>query len=259
MFTTKTTHPMGATLPNQLLQQVESQAGARAIEVSALFEDDVLEVRHLTSPHAGRMSGATKASLGLGGAALGSLLLLFGGSYLQVRGEKAAAELGQKSEQGARHEGRTRDVAAAGLFLLGASALSYGLWRAASERGEREFSIGSAAAATFKTLSDGLPSDHFPLVRSTGSTFEIVLSRGLRGEVHSEGTVQSLEAWMDPAAGRVSPSDAVSGAVSGPIPSGARFVIEHGRNTFLIASVPAPRASLGVTRYRTSPGRHRAG
>lgn len=238
MFTTKITHPMAASIPPQLSAQVETSA--RAIEVSALFEDAVMEVRHLDNPRAGKMSGTTKGALGLGGVALGSFFLLFGGSYLQVKHEKEVAELGAASAtQTSRSEGRTKDVAALGFLFLGASALTYGLWRAAAERGDRQFTIGSAPTATFKTSGEGLPVEEFPLVRSTGSTFELVITESMRGQVQIDGQTQSLKEWAT--GGRLSPSDAVSGALSGPIPGGARFVIEHGNNTFLVSSVAAPR------------------
>jgi hypothetical protein len=237
MFTTKTTHPMGVTIPPQLQAQVETSA--RAIEVSALFEDAVLDVRHLDNPGAGKLSGLTKGALGLGGIALGSFFLLFGSSYLQVKHEKESAELASSTSQSSRSSGRSTDWAAMGFLFLGASALTYGLWRAGTERGDREFTIGSGAKATFKTSGDGLPVEEFPLVRSTGSTFEIVLTPAMRGEVQVDGATQSLQEWA--AAGRLFPSDTLSGALCGPIPGGARFVIEHGNNTFLVSSVAAPR------------------
>jgi hypothetical protein len=43
--------------------------GARAIEIAALLGDSVVEVKHLTSPRGGRVTGATRAMLA-GGAAL---------------------------------------------------------------------------------------------------------------------------------------------------------------------------------------------
>src|SRR5207253_495137 len=71
-------------VPAHIAEQVEVRDGSHAIEVSALFEDAVVEVRHLSDPSAGRISGATKGLLGSAAAALLSLLVLFVVSYVQV-------------------------------------------------------------------------------------------------------------------------------------------------------------------------------
>ena len=61
--TVKTTLPRPVTtseVPAHVAEQVEVRDGAYAIEVSALFEDAVQEVRHLDNPAGGKTSALTR-------------------------------------------------------------------------------------------------------------------------------------------------------------------------------------------------------
>src|ERR1700749_3190787 len=68
-------------VPAQIAEQVETTDGARAIEVAALFDDAVLEVRHFDSPKAGRLTGLTKGLFGSAALALLGTGALFADSY----------------------------------------------------------------------------------------------------------------------------------------------------------------------------------
>jgi len=240
--TVKTTLPrpvVASQVPAHVAEQVEVRDGAHAIEVSALFEDAVQEVRHLDNPAGGKVSGLTRGLLGSAAASLAGVFMLFTSSYVQVGKEKAAIERGELTAQSAAHTGgRATDYGAAGLLTFGASALLYGLWRRQGECKDNEFSIGADAQATFKTTADGLPSARFPLVRSTGAEYELLFTSAMRGDVTVEGKTTSLADWT--AAGRARPSD-ISGALATTIPQGARFCLEHGNSTFLVSSVARPR------------------
>ena len=239
----KTTLPrpsIVSEIPAHVAEQVEVRDGAQAIEVSALFEDAVQEVRHFDNPAGGKVSGLTKGLLGSAAASLAGVFMLFGASYAQVAKEKAAIERGDLvGASAARSDGRATDYGAAGLLSFGASALLYGLWRRQNERRENEFSIGADAQATFKMDADGLPSARFPLVRSTGTEYELLFTSAMRGDVTVEGKTSSLADWT--AAGRAHPSQTVSGALATTIPQGARFCLQHGNSTFLVSSVARPR------------------
>src|SRR5262249_11839156 len=62
---------------------VEVQDGSRAIEVAAMFEDSVVEVRHLSDPSAGQVTGLTKGLLGGGSLALAIAFITFVVAYVQ--------------------------------------------------------------------------------------------------------------------------------------------------------------------------------
>lgn len=241
--TVKTTLPRPVTtseVPAHVAEQVEVRDGAHAIEVSALFEDAVQEVRHLDNPAGGKTSALTRGVLGSAAASLAGVFMLFTSSYVQVGKEKAAIERGELPAASATPAGgRATDYGAAGLLTFGASALLYGLWRRQSECKDNEFSIGADAQATFKTAADGLPSARFPLVRSTGTDYELLFTSAMRGDVTMEGKTISLADWT--AAGRARPSEVISGALATTIPQGARFALEHGNSTFLVNSVARPR------------------
>lgn len=227
-------------VPAHLAEQVEVRDGAHAVEVSALFEDAVQEVRHFDNPAGGKLSGLTRGLLGSAAASLAGVFLLFTSSYLQVGKEKAALERGEPAAASpASAGGRAADYGAAGLLTFGASALLYGLWRRQSECKDNEFSIGADAQATFKTAADGLPSARFPLVRSTGTDYELLFTSAMRGDVTLDGKTTSLADWA--AAGRAHPCATIPGALATAIPQGARFCLEHGNSTFLVNSVARPR------------------
>lgn len=239
----KTTHPrpsLASEIPAHVAEQVEVRDGAHAVEVSALFEDAVQEVRHFDNPAGGKVSGLTKGLLGSAAASLAGVMMLFGASYAQVDKEKAAIERGDLAAARTAHsDGRATDYGAAGLLSFGSAALLYGLWRRQNERRENEFSIGSDAQATFKMEADALPSTRFPLVRSTGADYELLFTSAMRGDVTVDGKTTSLADWA--AAGRALPSQTVSGALATTIPRGARFCLQHGHSTFLVSSVARPR------------------
>ena len=158
-------------VPVQISQLVETQDGARAIEVAAVFDDAVMAVRHLDSPSGGRLSRLTKGILG--GAALSLLGVggLFADSYAHVVSEKRAQEAqGATLRAAAANTGHARDAAAGGLLFCGIGALLFGLHRASSERRENEFTIGSDKDATFHVDAERLPLVRFPLVRSNGTS-----------------------------------------------------------------------------------------
>lgn len=226
-------------VPAQISEQVETADGARAIEVAALFDDAVLEVRHLDTPSAGRVTGMTKAILGSAAAALIGTGALFAHSYLEVAAEKRAEETSESRRAHKKESGKTRDGAAGGLLFYGVSALLYGLSRAGRERRENEFSIGTANDATFKIDAQGLPGDRFPLVRSNGTDYEFLFTNSMSGELTVNGKTTSLAELRTSAS--VQPATGIAGAMSLVIPEGARVSVDHESCSFLIRSVARPR------------------
>lgn len=229
-----------AHLAAQLNQQVESQDGAQAVEVAALFDDSVLEVRHFDSPASGRLSRFTKGVFVSASAALLGVGALFGTSYADVAREKAAQEAATRPAatiHAAEPAARTRDAAAAGLLLFGVGSLLYGFHRAGSERRENEFSIGSEAGASYKLDASSLPSARFPLVRGKDGRFELLFTREMTGEATVGAETRSLADLI----GGAQPVAELHGAVALPIVSGGRYSVSYGGSTFLVSSVAKPR------------------
>lgn len=225
---------------SQIVAQAEDPSGARAVEVSAVFDNTVQQVRHFANPRAGRISKTTKGVLTLSALSLGSVLTLFGTSYAQVSAEKNTTESSPKhTQQSDRTKERARDIAAGTLLMLGAAGLAYGMQRLSSEQGESEFSLGTDPRATYQVSTEGLPCERFPLVRSNGSSFELLVSESMKGSVTRDGKMMELHEF---AQSEKAARDAQLGGTSVlQIPEGVRFSIEHGGSTFLVQSVVKPR------------------
>jgi hypothetical protein len=194
----------------------EADDGARAIEVMALFEDAVVEVRHLTHPRTVGVTARTRAFIGAGVGALALALGAFVYAYAQ-----AAARVPIALDA----------VAALGLGL-GAWALTHGLLRRRAERAPAGFDVPRALVTPG---AEGA----FPLVRSTGTAHELLFTPALTGEVTLEGVTLSLAELIS--RGLAVPSASVEGAHGWTLRDGARVRLTAGENTWLVASVPAPR------------------
>lgn len=231
-------------VPVQVSQLVETQDGARAIEVAAVFDDAVMAVRHLDNPAGGRISRMTKGILG--GAALSLLGVgaLFADSYTHVVSEKRAQEAqGSTLRASSGGGGHARDAAAGGLLFCGLGALLFGLHRASSERRENEFSIGSDPNATFHIEAERLPLVRFPLVRSNGTAYEVVFTDSMHGELQApslgQGKPVSLSELRDSHAAR--PAEGVEGGYALSLPEGGQLRLQYKNCNFLVRSVARPR------------------
>jgi hypothetical protein len=231
-------------VPVQISQLVETQDGARAIEVAAVFDDAVMAVRHLDNPAGGRTSRLTKGILG--GAALSLLGVgaLFANSYTHVVSEKRAQEAQITAPSASRSAaGHGQDAAAGGLLFCGIGALLFGLHRATSERRENEFTIGSDSAATFHVAAERLPLVRFPLVRSNGTAYEVVFTDGMQGELQapslSQGKPTSLSELRE--GGLARPAEGVQGGYALSLPEGGQLRLQFESCNFLVRSVARPR------------------
>jgi hypothetical protein len=223
---------------------VELTDGSRAIEVAAMFEDSVLEVRHLSNPQAGVVTPMTKALGLIGGGSLIVAFIIFVVSYVQVSALKKRWE--EWDNSGKPHnefvvprEGPVMDVVETLLIILGVYSVLHGLSRLFDERKPRDFTIGPDSNTIFKAPGELLPVASFPLVRSTGTDYELVFTPQMSGDVTVEGQTVTLEQLAQ--SGRAHSSSVVSGAYSFAIPNGARAKVDLGSNTFLVSSVATPR------------------
>ncbi len=237
--------PQGFTAPAlyQDPDAIEVRDGSRAVEVAAMFEDAVIEMRHLQNPRAGKVTGGTKALLGSAVLAYVIAFSLFLVAYAQVSEIRRLREEWDQAGKAYNEfrmpkESAVPGVATTALIIYGTLAMLLGLFRLFDERQEGEFTIGSDKKATFNTAVD-LPVPLFPLVHSTGDDYEVLFTAQMTGDVTEGDKVHSLSDAIQ--AGRARPSATVAGAYCMPILSGSRVNLRLGENTFNVAGTPPPR------------------
>ena len=74
------------------VEEIEVRDGARAVEVSAMFEDAVLEVRLFQNPAVGEVLAATKGLLAIGGGGAFGAFVMFIVAFVQVGAIRDARE-----------------------------------------------------------------------------------------------------------------------------------------------------------------------
>ncbi|MBL9045390.1 MAG: AgmX/PglI C-terminal domain-containing protein [Myxococcales bacterium] len=236
-------------LPPQVLEQVEVRDGSKAVEVAALFEDAVVAIRHFDDPKGGKVTGATNAMIYGGIGALTITFLLFLTNYITVSREvaieeaweleNAAAAPDKKKEKPHKSPGsRVHDAASLILLVGGIAGLALGVLRRQKEEEENEFTIGPAPGTTFKSPGEDLPVERFPLVRSTGDQYEILLTQKMSGELQVGG--KSIQVAELLGSGQAKQAD-VQGAFVMPIPAEGRFSLQLGDSFFNVNSVAKAR------------------
>ncbi len=223
---------------------IEVQDGTRAIEVAAMFEETVVDLRHFSNPKRGVVTGLTKGLLGGAGLALLTAFALFLVSYAEVGRLGAQKEAWERSntpmsERVVPPEGRALDILSALLLAFGIGGVLVGLARLLEEREPRDFTIGPDREALFNAPGELLPVGAFPLVRSTGTDYELLFTHGMQGDVAVAGASVSLAQLAQ--SGQARPAGDLAGAWAWSIPNHARIKLDLGHNTFLVSSVPAPR------------------
>jgi hypothetical protein len=226
-------------------EEIEQRDGGRAIEVSAMFEDAVLDVRLLDNPQAGSISVGTKVLVGLGSLSLAAALVMFIVAFVQVgtvRAQRDAWLDAGKSfhdfQAQVKRDSPLTDIGAGAALLFGLAALMTGLLRLFSERGEREYTIGTDPTVSF-TMADVLPVARLPLVRSTGSDFEVLFTKQMAGDLRDGDRTQSLSELMQ--GGGARPVAELAGAYALTLGNQARLNLRLGETTFNIVSTPKAR------------------
>jgi len=226
------------------LDSADDMGGARAIEVAAMLADSVVEVKHVSNPRGGKVSGATYGLFGLGGVLI---LLSFAAFFIGIgtaKENKASyyhwTDVEQKSPNTWRPPERLSlgfDWMAFGGALGGILLITIGLVRVRNERVDPYFRIGRAAGVDFPT--DDVPMESFPLVAPQGDDFVFNFTQQMNGEMMLDGQSVSLADLQSQ--GRARASSLAPGALEIQIPHRARFRVTTGQQSFLISSVPAPR------------------
>ncbi len=209
------------------IPMLTDEPGARAIEIAAMLGDSVVEVKHLSSTRGGRVSGATRAMMAGGAALILLSVFAFAAGVKNASANRRALHQWVDVEQKPIVDYRPERLplaydwmafggAFAGLFFLAAGAV-----RLRRERVSPTFRIGRAAGVDFPT--DALDDESFALVEPRGDEFVLCVAPGMTAERMVGGTRELVTA----------------GEVS--IPSGARYRVSAGEQSFLVSSVPAPR------------------
>jgi TonB family protein len=225
------------------LDSADDLGGARSIEVAAMLADSVVEVKHVSNPRGGKVTGTTYGLFAVGSFLLVIALFAFG---VGVKNEAAnKKDLYKWTEIDKKPQGDWRparlslayDWMAFGGLLGGIVCLTMGLLRYRSEKVAPYFRIGRASGVDFPT--DDVPLESFPLVAPYGDDFVFNFTNQMDGEMMLDGQTTRLSELAG--LGRARPSGAAGGAMEVPIPHKARFRVTAGQQTFLVSSVPAPR------------------
>ena len=189
-----------------------------AVEVIALFDGAIIDARHYDDPGCGVMRRSTTWQLAGGATALGVALVLFVVAF-------------------ARGGGVGLDVAAVLLVAGGLTAMVRGLFARQEDARPRHFTIGKGAGALLPVDAAPLVDPVFPLLRSTGKGYELMVADGLDGQVTALGRTlplsEAARVWDE--------SAVVAGARAIPFVDGMRARVDIGKTTVHLKSVPAPR------------------
>ena len=192
----------------------------RAVEVVATFGDAVVGVRHVTDPRGGAVKTATKLMLAGGAALLASSALAFGWAA-HVASENAEALEAWKAKGKPAWAFRPQqlpvglDALTLGGSFLGLAGVVFGLSRRKNELLPARVQLGTQAGVDFPC-------------EGVGSAFDLVAPQGDGFAVH------------------VPAAAACEGVVSGaivPVAANTRLRMKLGATTFLVSSVPAPKAA----------------
>lgn len=132
------------------------------------------------------------------------------------------------------------DPAAGAALLVGVASLMWGLARLFEERGERDYTIGTDAKASFQ-IGDGLAVPLLPLLHSTG-TDEVTITQQMSGDVREGDVVTSLAEAIK--SGKARPSASTAGAYALPIAANSRINIRSGKIPSISSVRLAPSGCL---------------
>jgi TonB family protein len=186
--------------------------GSRAIEVTVLLDDRVVDLRQLHSRDAGAVRTTTRAMLLVGGAAVGAGIVAI---FASQPGLMAL------------------------LLLLGTTSLVSARMRMQRERRSPHYRVGPAPGADLALDEPALPPPSFPLVRRRPWGHELLFTTRTRGEVLSGARAGSLVELRR--RGQAWPLPGQPDVWCWPIPSGGRASLRLGPVTVLVRSLAPSR------------------
>jgi TonB family protein len=228
------------------MEEVEVRDGSRAIEVTALFENNVHSTGSFSNPAGGQISGLTWGLIGAAGAAfLAAVVMLMTTLYkighIKEQAEEWANKTGKMPmEFEAYKEFSTKGLDAFWILAWVAFAvlIFWGLLRYFSEKKPRDFVIGTTENAAYAVPGEMIPMPGFPLVHSTGTDYELCFTNQMTGDINVGGQSMPLAQLQ----AQAHQSAAIPGAMAWSIPQNAKIKIDLGPHSFLINSTPAPRS-----------------
>lgn len=196
---------------------LDRQDGSRAVEVTALFEDTVVDVKHMDNPNAGSNTPLTYAILVIG------ILIVVAGLITAI----------------AMKSGGFAGI----MFVLGFGLAYHGLDRFFGERGSPDYLLGSGPSANLNVVHPAIPSGLFPLIKSTGNDFQVLFTKEMKGDVTIGADRQDIATLINSG---VASQATVPGAFAYSIPKDARVKLDVGVHSFLISSVAPARPIIST-------------
>jgi len=206
-----------AYVPPPVDPTIDRQDGSRAIEVTTLFGDSVLHVRHLDNPGGGKVGALTYAIMVVGWG------VFLAGAVLAVIGQTGFGAL---------------------LMVFGMMTGVYGVLRRLDEKRSPDFTLGESPDADVHLAHSAVSAPLFPLVKSSGTDYSLVFTDGMSGDMTLGADRTGLSDLVNQ--GRAPAAGEYAGAHSLPIPPDARIKLDVGSNSFLINSVAPARRVVGT-------------
>jgi hypothetical protein len=212
----------------ELVEPSPYRADESAVEVAAMLEDSLVDVKHVShnrDPHHARRMWAW---FGIGGALLAMAAISFAIAVSNAADNKTALHAWLDAGK-PMHDFRPHlislafDWMAIGGAALGVLAIGFGLV-------QRRKAIPEPY---FRTV------DEFPLVAPAGDGFVCNIQRGMDGEVFDRGCMMTMTEAVEQGVAR--PSASVPEAIEIPIPQDGRVRVRSGKVTYVLATVPAPK------------------
>ena len=222
------TNPASAQLD---AREFEVQSGARVAQVTAMFNNTVIDVQHLGQTKDRRKTAP--AWLALGGCVALAGAAMFGMEAAQdwdghSERKLAAAEAGKPAPV---KPGNGLGGLGFGLAMLGLVPIGLGFTRM-NDRARTAYTLGEGHDAAMHVPAATLPSGElFPLVQGDGD-YALQFTAEMQGELTVDDTSVTLAALI--ASGRATK---VGAAYSVPLAPGAQARVRHGALTFFIHSV----------------------
>ncbi len=220
-----------AAKPQLDAREFEVQNGSRVAQVTAMFNDTVIDVQHLGQTPDRRKTAP--AWLALGGCVALAGAALFGMEAAQdwdgySEQSMAALEAGKPAPA---KPGSGLGGLGFGLAMLGLVPIGVGFTRL-QERARKSYTLGEGHDVAMHVPAATLPSgESFPLVQGDGE-YALQFTEDMMGELTFEGTSTTLAALIS--SGRAT---RVGAAYSVPLAPGAQARVRHGALTFFIHSV----------------------
>jgi hypothetical protein len=225
------TQPAARTQPQLDAREFEVQNGSRVAQVTAMFNNTVIDVQHLGQTQDRRKSAP--AWLAIGGVVALAGAALFGMEAAQdwdAHSERtiAAAEAGKPAPA---RPGNGLGGLGFGLAMLGLVPIGFGFVRM-QDKARTSYTLGEGHDAAMHVPAATLPNGElFPLVSGNGD-YALQFTAEMQGELTVDSTSVTLAELI--ATGRATQ---VGAAYSIPLAPGAQARVRHGALTFFIHSV----------------------